>query len=290
MIATGLQARPAVFEDRQRISNLIFFESHVHRHLDWHDPLDWLGCPYFWVLEENNDLLAALACPLDPHSTAWVRFFAHHHYIKIQDGWSALWQIAQNVLARQGGATVAAIARQSWLDDLLTCNGFRHINDLVTLEWQRHVLSPDLLQPRAGIRPMTIEDLPHVAALDVAAFPPLWHNTTQSLSKALTQAQFATVMEDAHGLAGYQISTGTPFGAHLARLAVRPDAQGQGIGSALVWDVIRRLDWRSGARLTVNTQSDNLASLALYRKLGFSYTGEKYPILEFQVPPTKEGL
>ncbi len=290
MIGIHLQARPAVFEDRQRISNLIFFEAHVHRHLEWNEPLEWLGSPHFWVLEENGNLLAALACPLDPPGMAWVRFFAHAHKIKMEDAWSALWRIAQGAITQQGGATVAAIARQTWFNDLLISNGFHHTQDIVMLEWQRHALPPNWLQPRADIRAMRAEDLPRVAELDAAAFPPLWHNSMQALKKALGQAQFATVMEDARGLAGYQISTGNPFGTHLARLAVRPDAQGQGRGLALVCDLIRRLDWHSGARLTVNTQSDNPASLALYRKLGFRYTGEKYPILCFEAPPQKETV
>ncbi|GAB4504086.1 MAG: hypothetical protein Fur0043_10790 [Anaerolineales bacterium] len=290
MIGIGLRTRPAVFEDRQSISNLIFFEAHIHRHLDWYDPLDWLGHPYFWVLEKNSELLAALACPLDASGSAWIRFFAHNHHIAIQDAWSALWHIAHSEIAQQGGAMVAAIARQAWLNDLLTHNGFHHMHDLVMLAWRHHTLPPDFLQPRADIRPMKMEDVSHVVELDTAAFPPLWRNSEQTLAKALAQAQFATVLEDAHGLAGYQISTGNPFGAHLARLAVRPDAQRQGFGTALVQDVIRRLDWRSGARLTVNTQSDNFASLALYQKLGFLYTGEKYPVQGLEIPPTKEAL
>jgi ribosomal protein S18 acetylase RimI-like enzyme len=36
--------------------------------------------------------------------------------------------------------------------------------------------------------------------------------------------------------------------------------------------------------LTVNTQSDNSASLALYRKIGFRETGERYPVYQLQVP------
>jgi ribosomal protein S18 acetylase RimI-like enzyme len=37
-------------------------------------------------------------------------------------------------------------------------------------------------------------------------------------------------------------------------------------------------------RLTVNTQSDNAASLALYRKTGFHETGERYPVYQLPVP------
>ena len=114
----------------------------------------------------------------------------------------------------------------------------------------------------------------------------LWQNPLDALGKALPQATSATVMEDAQGLVGYQISTANPFGAHLARLAVRPDAQRRGLGSLIVADLIRRLKKKNVARLTVNTQSDNHASLALYEKMGFVVTGEKFPVYCFTVSPS----
>ena len=82
---------------------------------------------------------------------------------------------------------------------------------------------------------------------------------------------------------GYQLSTGTPIGAHLARLAVRPELQGRGLGAALVSDLIERIQNNGGTRVTVNTQADNMSSLALYHKLGFRRTGEQYPVYTFQV-------
>jgi ribosomal protein S18 acetylase RimI-like enzyme len=70
---------------------------------------------------------------------------------------------------------------------------------------------------------------------------------------------------------------------HLARLAVRNEAQGRGVGSALVRDLIQRLISKNRQRITVNTQADNAASLALYQKLGFVRTGEQYPVFISQV-------
>ncbi|MFN3492474.1 MAG: GNAT family N-acetyltransferase, partial [Anaerolineales bacterium] len=67
--------------------------------------------------------------------------------------------------------------------------------------------------------------------------------------------------------------------AHLARLAVRPEAQGRGVASALVSHLIQNLNSNQNGNLSVNTQEDNFASLALYKKLGFSKTGEYFPVL-----------
>jgi ribosomal protein S18 acetylase RimI-like enzyme len=83
---------------------------------------------------------------------------------------------------------------------------------------------------------------------------------------------------------GYQLSTRNPLGAHLARLAVRPESQGRGVGRALVADLIQQAERRSMYHLTVNTQNDNLSSLALYKKIGFRETGDCYPVYQLQVP------
>jgi len=289
MIEVSLQVRPAVSQDQHQIANLMFFETHVHRHLDWRAPLDWLGSPYYWVVENNGRVLAVLACPQDPGGVAWVRLFAHAKQLPLNDAWSVLWVAAQNDIAQQGDITVALIAMHKWLSDLLVKNDFHHTQNIIMLEWKDANI-PDLQLPvGVTIRDMQPNDLPEVADLDAAAFTPLWQNPLDALERALPQATVATVTEDTNGLVGYQISTANPFGAHLARLAVRPDAQRRGFGSLIVSDLIRRLNEKGTARLTVNTQSDNLASLALYEKMEFIQTGEKFPVYCFSVSASRSG-
>jgi ribosomal protein S18 acetylase RimI-like enzyme len=286
MIAVSLQVRPAVPQDQHQIANLMFFESHVHRHLDWRAPLEWLGFPCYWVVEEAGRTMAVLACPQDPPGVAWVRLFAHAKQLSLEDAWSALWQVAQKEIEKQGGATVALIVMHQWLKDLLSKNGFTHTQNIVMLEWKGMRAPEASSLEGVALRTMQPGDLPLVAKLDAAAFKPLWQNTLDALEKALPQATSAIVAEDAQGMVGYQISTANPFGAHLARLAVRPDAQRRGLGSMIVTDLIRRLKKKGVARLTVNTQSDNLSSLALYDKMGFVVTGEKFPVYCYQVLPS----
>ena len=287
MIEVSLQVRPAVPQDQHQIANLMFFESHVHRHLDWRAPLDWLGSPYYWVVEESERIKAVLACPQDPAGVAWVRLFAHARQISLGDAWGVLWKAAQRGIERQGGATVALIAMHQWLSDLLIKNNFTHTQDIIMLEWKGKEVPEQSLPDSLTVREMQPGDLSEVAVLDAAAFMPLWQNPLDALERALPQATSATVVEDAQGLVAYQISTANPFGAHLARLAVRPDAQRQGIGSLIVADLIRRLNDKGSSHLTVNTQSDNLASLALYEKMEFVLTGETFPVFCYSVLPSR---
>ncbi len=283
MIGLNLQARPAGLQDRQAISSLVFYENHAHRHLDWRHPLDWLGSPYFWLMEEDGRALAALACPPDPPGIAWVRLFAFGGQVSAVEAWSSLWELARGEIARRGGAQVAVIAMQGWMRELLARTEFDRLQSVVMLEWKgRPVLSPSL-PTGVSLRPLAESDLPAAEQVDAEAFDPLWHISLDNLRRAFSQAIVATVIESQGRLLGYQLSTGKPLGAHLARLAVRKEAQGFGLGAALVADLLGQMRRRGAALITVNTQNDNHASLAVYRKMGFLRTGEEYPVFRYYV-------
>lgn len=280
MIST--QVRPADLKDHQRLSNLIFFETRSHRHLDWRSPLEWLGDRYFWTVEESSKLTAALACPEETQGNAWVRLFVHSGYWSADNAWTVLWDAARQDIARAGGAKVAAIVQHSWFQKVLESNSFRSPQSIVMLEWSYQPWAPHEAEG-IRIRNMTGADLPNVTQVDNTAFDPLWHNSLETLRRALSQSMFATVAEDASGVVGYQITTGAGTRAHLARLAAHPSVQGRGVGRALLGDLFGRLVPNGILRLSVNTQSDNQTSLKLYQKMGFLRTGETYPVYTFDV-------
>jgi ribosomal protein S18 acetylase RimI-like enzyme len=192
--------------------------------------------------------------------------------------WAELWETARQELAAAGISLAAAISLQPWFEELISGSLFQINQSIIMLEWDDDPRPP--VQPPAGVtlRPMRAHDLPAVAEVDASAFEPLWRNSLDALERAYPQSLYATVAEGPDGLLGYQLSTGNPRGAHLARLAVRREAQGTGIGRALVSDLIQRLGRIGRAHITVNTQSDNLTSQALYERMGFRPTGERYPV------------
>ncbi len=279
----ALVVREASRADQQKIADLIFIETHVHRHLDWRAPLDWLGSSPFWVIEEGTRITGALACPTDPEAIAWIRLFAHSSHLSGQDAWRLLWEAARRQLAEAGPAMAAAISIQRWFDPILATSGFEAAGHIVLLERSDQPRPGVHLPAGIGIREMGREDLPGVTELDAAAFQPLWRNSLDAMRKAYALASYVTVAEDESGLIGYQLSTGGEFGMHLARLAVRPRLRGKGIGAALVADLLQHVPEGTAARITVNTQADNAASLALYYRLGFRRTGERYPVYTFDV-------
>jgi ribosomal protein S18 acetylase RimI-like enzyme len=264
MVTLGLQARPAVIADQQQISNLILIESGVHRHLDWRAPVEWLGSKNYWVLEDGRCVVAALACPQDPPGIAWLRLFVHASPLSGPEAWSPLWEAVCNEIRSQGGATIGAISLYGWLQNILRENHFQFKQNIVMLEWFNQSVKLSPMPAGVTIRRMTDHSYP-------------------SLQKALSLALYATVAERDGQIIGYQLSTPNPLGAHLARLTVRKEAQGQGIGRALLIDLLVRARQRGLRHLTVNTQDDNATSLALYQKFGFKLTGEQFPVFIYEI-------
>ena len=279
--------RPANPKDHQQLSNLIFFESRLHRHLDWRSPLEWLGAPFYWALEENRQITAAMACPTEREGIAWVRLFVYTGRWSAESAWSLLWATARQEIAEAGGAKVAAIAIQPWFQDVLAESRFENRQQIVMLEW-RYQPSSAAASPREPsgirIRRMTEADLAEVEKTDAASFDPLWQNPLETIRRAFGQALYGTVAENENGIIGYQLSTGGGQRAHLARLAVHPSVQGKGAGRALLEDLFRYITFTGISKLSVNTQSDNQASLSLYQRMGFLRTGEEYPVYTYDVP------
>jgi len=282
-MTNNYQVRPALANDRQEIANLMFFEQHVHRHLDWKHPVDWLGSPFYWVLERNAKIMAVLACPQDQKGTTWVRLFTHVEKFSAEDAWQILWENAKLDLEQSGKITVSAITLQHWMQTLLQQSGFVNEEQILMMSWEEAERPEWDLPKGITLRTMDEADLPRVAGVDAEAFSPLWRNPLSMLKQAYGQAVIATVAETAEGIVGYQISTHSPFGAHLARLAVQPEMQRRGIASALIGNLINELLAKDISQLSVNTQSKNERSIALYAKNGFKRTEEEYPLYSFQI-------
>jgi len=276
--------RSAVTGDRQKLASLIHFEVYVHRHLDWRGPLDWITFPPYLVYEHRNDILAALACPPDPPMVAWIRLFAVAQTISVERAWEALWYEALEELRRLNEPQwVAALALWPWFAELLQDQNFIEDTRVVMLQWEGGSNLPETNPTDLIIRPMNFDDIGEVHRIDEAAFAPIWQNSRPSLELAYRQALIATVAETQGRMVGYQISTPTPAGGHLARLAVLPDFQGLGIGYCLVRNLLGQFRQRGARKVTVNTQKNNPASLSLYKRMGFRLTGEDYPVYLYRI-------
>ena len=279
-----LTLRKAQEDDRGRLANLLHFETHVHRHLDWRRTLDWLGQQPFIVAENSGRLTAALACPPDPPAVAWLRMFAVSARTTPSEAWKILWPAAQEMFNKDT-RQIVAIPLEKWLQDLLNNSQFEHVHNVVVLDWQPEYGSDDQREEDARVttRTMRIDDLGEVYAVDNASFPPLWQHSLKTIQMAFAHCAHSTVIEIDGKIAAYQISSISNLGLHLARLAVHPDWQGKHLAQSLVQHLQEEVSQMPTKRLTVNTQDINMPSLALYQKKGFQLTGEKFPVFEMDL-------
>lgn len=280
-LRSNLSCRTATEADRQNIANLIKSEIYVHRHLDWQTPLDWIGAKPYLIVESNSNIVAAFASSPDPPKVAWIRLFVVSSRANRQEVWRLSWKTAFAILLEDGITTTSALPLDKWFQDLLTGSGFLQTNQVVMMQWEP--ANNTSIQPETylQIRPMLLEDISTVANIDARAFGFIWQNSADSLVLAYQQASIAT-LGILNGIPiGYQISTTTQTGGHLARLAILPEYQGKGYGYELLWDLLERFKQRGAMIVTVNTQADNLASITLYHKAGFRMTGETFPVYQY---------
>lgn len=271
---------------RRDTSDVAFFLNqarYVHRHLDWRPSLDWLGEDFFWIMEQDQRIQAILACPDDPPGIAWLRLFASSQYVSPDEAWNSLFEHALEQVRRKPGFTLAAIALHDWFYRLLLRQGWSEHQNIVTLNWDGDFSPAPQLPDGAQIRPILPEDLPAVVQVDNQAFEPLWRLSLTALTQAYEQSAFSTLVKFGDQIVAYQMSTATSYSAHLARLAVLPQLQGKRIGYGLVYDLLKRLERVQVGSVTVNTQHNNLASQALYRRLGFALTGDRFPVLVYPI-------
>ena len=270
------EASPA---DRPQISALLSAAHWRHFHLDWRDPLDLLAWPPNLLGYHGQRLVAHLAAPPDPQGAAWIRSFCVDASLPPLSAWRQLWAEAAAQCIALGATRVASLISGDWMRPLLEEAGFGETNSVVFFEWRGSTVPPLPSFP-GSLRALRPEDLPHIERVDSKAFSLLWQNGRESLAAALRQSIVATGADVDGVLVGYQLTTASALGAHLARLAVDPVFQGRGLGAALVIDLLERLQRRGYDSVTLNTQADNLRSQELYHRLGFRETGQRYAVFE----------
>lgn len=270
----------ATQDDSKQIASFLNQDNKIHRHLDWFSALEWLGTHPFLIKRKDNAIQAVLCTTPENEHAAWVRVFGVRKDLPPKKLWNRLLPKAIQELKDSNRRTLAALALHPWFEALLVDSGFVNRQDIIVLEWQGNLSENRSQNNDILIRRMVIEDLAMVQYIDQLAFSPIWQNSLASLTKAFKQTGISTVALINNQIVGYQISTSMTIYGHLARLAVHPDYQRQGIGKGLVYHLLKRFENLGLSRVTVNTQSDNKPSLNLYKQFNFRPTSENIRVYE----------
>jgi ribosomal protein S18 acetylase RimI-like enzyme len=180
--------------------------------------------------------------------------------------------------ARRGyGAVVIGSDEQSDNARFYVTAGFYEVERIVyyekpdvnpTYDYRRHP-HPPLLMP---YQPSLLKDLIEV---DHAAFPWLWWNSQAELEYYVQQEgvtvylAYQQLSENKFKPLGYFGYTLYDRWAHLDRLAVIPETQGQKIGAYQLAYAVNLMASRGARRVTLSTQETNYQSQKLYEGFGF---------------------
>jgi ribosomal-protein-alanine N-acetyltransferase len=127
-------------------------------------------------------------------------------------------------------------------------------------------------------------DWSSVLELDRLAFDGFWGMSRLGLEEAHRTNRDTALLVTRTGdrLTGYCI-VGAQWGTvYLHRIAVRPEAAGQGLGAALIGAAV---DWGSsvgGQSLVLNVRPENDRARDLYRRLGFASTNTALDVLRLE--------
>lgn len=272
--------RKATFDDYASLANFLSFEYFIHRHLDWRSALDWLGKHPFLIAERDNEILACFAAPNDVPDSTWVRLFACSASISRQEVWEIFFENAIQLFS-SNIEIIGALAIENWFLHLIEKTKFHLTQEIIVLEKTINEYIDIKKRRDIQIRLMDSDDLIRVAELDSICFPSLWQMPRETMNLAYLQSGYATVVESSEEIIGYQLTTENLSSAHLARIAVLPEFQNNGIAGVLVSDLMNYYKKTGFSRITVNTQNDNKTSTLLYKKFGFSLLPEHYPVFTY---------
>jgi [ribosomal protein S18]-alanine N-acetyltransferase len=267
--------------DTSKIAQFLDHASLVQRHLDWTPLLNWIDTPPFLQYFENDHLVGVLVCSPDPVNVCWIKCFACNSPLKVNEIFTSLLFHARKMLVNQV-ESFYALGLQEWFIKILDHVGFIEFQDVLVLSLVQNAYHKSQTK-KAFIRPMELNDIELVAAVDHQSFESIWTISSKGLEAAFFQSAHASVAELDGEIVGYELSTANNFSAHLARVAVLPQFQQEHIGYQLVSDMIDSFTQRGISSITVNTQSTNHASLQLYKKIGFKLTGEQFPVYKYPI-------
>ncbi|HWI06307.1 MAG TPA: ribosomal protein S18-alanine N-acetyltransferase [Solirubrobacteraceae bacterium] len=123
------------------------------------------------------------------------------------------------------------------------------------------------------IRRLTYADLPQIIAIERRAFPTPWSLAMFVLELSKPAGVCLAALRGGE-MVGYLICSRYDAVWHIMNVAVDPVRRREGIATALLADLLRRLDAR-GARFTLEVRESNTGAIALYERFGFRAAGRR---------------
>lgn len=288
-----LTLRFADRSDAGAVAGLLHSTAYSHVHVDWRLPGDWLGTHGFVLAETTaghvlgeGQLQGCLAVGADPPPAAWVRVAALREDHKAVELLSSMVQNVRPYLAGEGVSELGWLPRTGWPADWLREMAFEQTDEVVTFVKGDLDVPPTVHSNQdVRLRPVQRGDFERLAAIEAAAFDPLWRHSAKGLRLGSRQAtSFDVALFDGE-IVGFQYSAASDQqnAGHLVRLTVAPEAQRAGIGSTLLLAALDSYRRNGLQEASLNTQLSNSPSRRLYEKFGFEMAGYRWPVWQLSL-------
>ena len=126
-----------------------------------------------------------------------------------------------------------------------------------------------------NIRPMTLDDLAQVVAIDTASFSLPWPERSFRFEITDNPASRAWVAEIDGKIVGMIVAWLLVDDAHIATLATHPDFRRQGIARKLLIFSLQSMMSEGALTSVLEVRESNAAAQEMYRKFGFEESGRR---------------
>lgn len=123
------------------------------------------------------------------------------------------------------------------------------------------------------IVPMTFDDLDAVQEIERAVFTQPWTRGMFAAELSKTNLSTYFVAKVKGEIIGYTGLFSVFEEGHITTLAVKPEYQGQGVGTMLILNLLESSLSKGVKRFTLEVRKSNLSARRLYEKFGFQEMG-----------------
>lgn len=121
------------------------------------------------------------------------------------------------------------------------------------------------------IRPMTVEDLATVMAIELRAYPFPW---TEGIFRDCLRVGYGGWVIERNGeIHGYSVMMAGGGEAHVLNLCVRPESRGQGLGRLMMEHMLTQASRLKADTLLLEVRPSNQVAIHLYYSMGFNELG-----------------
>ncbi len=128
-------------------------------------------------------------------------------------------------------------------------------------------------EPFPLLRPMQLEDLDQVTAIEIAAYEYPWTHTI--FRDCLRAGYNCWVLAQTIEVIGYGVLSVGAGEAHVLNVCVARAQQGEGHGKHLMKRLIDLARWHQAQRVFLEVRPSNTRAMALYDQLGFNEIGKR---------------